>query len=217
MTSSHLKTMNQETDKLGALIILSGPSGAGKSTVCGHLFPRLKRLKFSVSCTTRAPRTGEVDGVHYHFLSIDEFKKRVDAGEFLEWAEVHGNYYGTLVNEVAPHILAGEDVILDIDVQGQAQIVENIRLHPDWGNALTTVFLIPPSYAILEQRLRGRGTESEESILRRLENAKKEMKQWRCYDYIIVNNDAVEAADELEAIIHAAHCRTITMKKEPWT
>ena len=208
---------NMETTKLGALVVLSGPSGAGKSTVCGHLFPRLKHLKFSVSCTTRAPRTGETDGVHYHFLSVDDFKKRVDAGEFLEWAEVHGNYYGTLVSEVAPHILNGDDVILDIDVQGQAQIVEKIRSHADWGAALATVFLAPPSFEILEQRLRGRGTESEEAIVRRLGNARHEMELWRRYDYVIINDDAVKAADELEAIFTAAHCRTATMRKEPWT
>ena len=206
-----------ETAKLGALVVLSGPSGAGKSTVCGHLFPRLERLKFSVSCTTRAPRPGETDGVHYHFLTVDEFKKRVAAGDFLEWAEVHGNYYGTLVCEVAPHILNGDDVILDIDVQGQEQIVEKIKSHADWGNSLVTVFLTPPSFAILEQRLRGRGTDSEEAIVRRLGNARREMELWRRYDYVIINDDAVKAADELEAIIMASHCRTVTMKKEPWT
>ncbi len=206
-----------DTTNLGALVILSGPSGAGKSTVCGHLFPRLERLRFSVSCTTRAPRPGEIDGVHYHFLSVDEFKRRVASGDFLEWAEVHGNYYGTLVSEVAPHVLNGDDVILDIDVQGQAQIVEKIRSHADWGSALVTVFLAPPSFAVLEQRLRGRGTDTEEAIVRRLGNARREMELWRRYDYVIVNDDAVKAADELEAIIRAAHCRTVTMKKEPWT
>ena len=142
--------------------------------------------------------------------------KRVEAGDFLEWAEVHGNCYGTLISEVAPHILAGDDVILDIDVQGQAQIVKQIQSHQDWGNALVTVFLAPPSMTVLEQRLRGRATDSEAAIVRRLGNARMELAQWRQYDYVIVNEDAVQAADRLEAIITAAHCRTSTLNSEPW-
>jgi len=201
---------------LGALVILSGPSGAGKSTVCGHLFPRLKQLQFSVSCTTRQPRTGEQDGVHYHFLSKEEFMRRVEAGDFLEWAEVHGNCYGTLISEVAPRIQAGNDVILDIDVQGHDKIVASIGKHPEWAASLVTVFLCPPSREELERRLRGRGTDSEDAIRTRLGNALGEMQKWNTYDYVVVNDDAVKAADQLEAIITSAHCRTATQNQEPW-
>lgn len=202
--------------KLGALVIVSGPSGAGKSTVCGDLLTRMPDIHFSISCTTRAPRGAEVDGVDYHFLTVEAFKEKIANGEFLEWAEVHGNYYGTLVSEVAPRILAGEDVILDIDVQGQAQVVSSIRSYKEWGGALVSVFLGPPSLAVLEQRLRGRKTDSEEAIVKRLGNARCEMEQWRHYDYVIVNHDSECASRELEAIIVAAHCRTATQQGEPW-
>lgn len=205
-----------ERRRLGALVILSGPSGVGKSTVCRELFPRLARLRFSVSCTTRQPREGEVDGVHYHFLTREAFMARVAAGEFLEWAEVHGNCYGTLVSEVAPRLLAGDDVMLDIDVQGHEQLVARVRSQPDWGSALVSVFLAPPSFAVLEARLRGRATDSEETILRRLANARGELAQWRKYDYVIVNDDAAAAASRLEAVITAAHCRTGVQQEEPW-
>lgn len=202
--------------RLGALVILSGPSGVGKSTVCKELFPRLKRLRFSVSCTTRQPRVGEIDGVHYHFLSQEAFRERVAAGEFLEWAEVHGNCYGTLISEVAPHLLAGDDVMLDIDVQGHDQLVAKVRSCSEWGQALVSVFLAPPSFAVLEGRLRGRATDSEETILKRLANARGELAQWRKYDYVIVNDDAAGAADRLEAVLNAAHCRTSVQLEEPW-
>lgn len=204
-----------KASRMGSVVIMSGPSGAGKSTVCQKMFARRSGIGFSVSCTTRQPRPGEIDGVHYYFLTMEEFKKRVTAGEFLEWAEVHGNCYGTLLSEVGPRVMAGEDVVLDIDVQGHDQIVERIRQQP-WGAALLSVFLVPPSYAELERRLRGRGTDSEEAIIRRLGNAKGEMQHWRDYDYVVVNGDAEEASREFEAIIMAAHCRTATQWKEPW-
>ena len=202
--------------KLGALIILSGPSGAGKSTVCGHVLPKYPKMGFSISCTTRAPRGQEVDGVDYHFLDVETFRQKVAKGDFLEWAEVHGNYYGTLVSEVAPRIQAGEDVILDIDVQGHGKVLESLQRHGDWARAVISVFIVPPSRAVLEERLRGRKTDSEEAIVKRLGNAQREMACWREYDYVIVNSDAQEAARELEAIIVASHCRTATQLEEPW-
>ena len=186
--------------RLGTAIILSGPSGVGKSTVCSFLFKKYTDLKFSVSCTTRAPRPGEVDGVAYHFLTVDDFKRRIDAGDFLEWAEVHGNYYGTLKQ----------------DVQGMRLVHQSAQSDPRLAASFITVFLAPPSLAALEQRLRGRGTETEESIRKRLGNAAKELAAWREYDSIVVNDVAEQAADRLDAILTAAHARTATCLEEPW-
>ncbi|MBR5839256.1 MAG: guanylate kinase [Victivallales bacterium] len=202
--------------RLGTAIILSGPSGVGKSTVCSFLFKKYAELKFSVSCTTRAPRPGEVDGVAYHFLTIDEFKRRIDAGDFLEWAEVHGNYYGTLKQEVKPRVINGQDIILDIDVQGMRLVRKSVLSEPEWSPSVISVFLAPPSLAALEQRLRGRGTETEESIQKRLGNAAKELAAWREYDYIVVNDVAEQAANRLDAILTAAHARTATRLEAPW-
>lgn len=202
--------------RLGTAIILSGPSGVGKSTVCSFLFKKYAELQFSVSCTTRAPRPGEVDGVAYHFLTIDDFKRRIDAGDFLEWAEVHGNYYGTLKQEVKPRVLNGQDIILDIDVQGMRLVRKSVLSEPEWGPSVISVFLAPPSLAALEQRLRGRGTETEESIQKRLGNAAKELAAWREYDYIVVNDVAEQAAARLDAILTAAHGRTATCTEAPW-
>ena len=202
--------------RLGTAIILSGPSGVGKSTVCSFLFKKYTDLKFSVSCTTRAPRPGEVDGVAYHFLTVDDFKRRIDAGDFLEWAEVHGNYYGTLKQEVLPRILNGQDIILDIDVQGMRLVRQPAQSDPRLAASFIPVFLAPPSLAALEQRLRGRGTETEESIRKRLGNAAKELAAWREYDSIVVNDVAEQAADRLDAILTAAHARTATCLEEPW-
>ena len=201
---------------IGTAIILSGPSGVGKSTVCSFLFKKYPELKFSVSCTTRAPRPGEVDGVAYHFLSIDDFKRRIDTGDFLEWAEVHGNYYGTLKQEVKPRVINGQDIILDIDVQGMRLVRKSVLSEPEWGSSVISVFLAPPSLAALEQRLRGRGTETEESIQKRLGNAAKELAAWREYDYSVVNDVAEQAAARLDAILTAAHARTATCLEAPW-
>ena len=201
---------------LGTAIILSGPSGVGKSTVCSFLFKKYTDLQFSVSCTTRSPRPGEIDGVAYHFLTVDDFKQRIDAGDFLEWAEVHGNYYGTLKQEVKPRVVNGLDIILDIDVQGMRLVRKSVQTEPEWGPSVISVFLAPPSIAALEQRLRGRGTETEESIQKRLGNAAKELAAWREYDYIIINDIAEQAAARLDAILTAAHARTATCRETPW-
>jgi len=201
---------------LGTAIILSGPSGVGKSTVCSYLFKKYADLQFSVSCTTRAPRPGEIDGKAYHFLSVDDFKRRIDENAFLEWAEVHGNYYGTLKQEVKPRVLNGQDIILDIDVQGMRLVRQSVLSEPEFGPSFITVFLAPPSLTALEQRLRGRGTETEESIKKRLGNAAKELAAWREYDYIVVNDIAEEAANRLDAILTAAHARTATCLEAPW-
>ena len=194
-----------DSGRPGCLVVLSGPSGAGKSTVCKAVQNVLPRLHFSVSCTTRDPREGETEGVDYHFVSPDEFLRRRAAGEFLESAEVHGNWYGTLLEEVETRILAGIDVLLDIDVQGARQVRSNLA-----GTALassaTFVFFGPPSLAELERRLRDRGSETEDAITRRLANARDEMAAWQEYDFLIINETVVTAAGELRAILIASHC-----------
>ena len=207
--------MNQGNN-IGVAVVFSGPSGVGKSTVCRHLTGLLPEFHFSVSCTTRAPRPGETDGREYYFLSREEFLARQAAGEFLEYAEVHGNYYGTLRRELEPRILAGGDVILDIDVQGARLARQALAGKPDLAAALLLVFLAPPSMAELERRLRGRQTETEDAIRHRLANAAREMAAWREYDYVIVNDEAPMAAEKLAAIVRAAHCRCALMRKEPW-
>jgi guanylate kinase len=169
------------------LIIVSGPSGSGKSTVIQHLLADLSLpLRLSVSATTRLPRTGEQDGREYHFWTRDRFELARSQGAFLEWAEVHGNYYGTLRSEVEPYRRQGQIVLLDIDVQGAKQVREQC---PD----VVTVFLRAPSLEVLEQRLRERGTEAEASIQRRLANARSELAHAGEYQYQ-VNNDSLEYA-----------------------
>lgn len=199
--------------RLGTALVVSGPSGAGKSTVCKQVLAG-HRMHFSVSCTTRAPRAGETDGREYFFLSRSVFEEKIAANAFLEHAEVHGNYYGTLRSEVEPWLERGEDVLLDIDVQGARQIRERARGSLT-GRRAAFVFLAPPSLAVLEQRLRGRQTDSEEVILRRLANARREMTAWRDYDYLVVNDTVERAVAEMTAILDAAHCATSAVEWDP--
>jgi len=185
----------------GILFVLSAPSGGGKSTILKKVMADLPGLVFSVSHTTRPPRPGEKDGQDYHFVSREDFliiQQRNPSG-FLEWAEVHGNLYGTSREEVTQHLQAGRDVVLDIDVQGATQVVEAVDP--------VTVFITPPSLVELEQRLRGRGTESEENIALRLDNAKKELSQRDKYQYLVVNDQISEAVESLRAVIIAERCR----------
>lgn len=187
----------------GVAIIMSGPSGAGKSTVCHILLKEDQNLTFSVSCTTRQPRAGEQDGVDYHFLSREEFEKRIAEGDLLEYAEVHGNYYGTLKSAVLDQVQQGKSVLIDIDVQGQRLIRKACELDADLDSASVFVFFAPPSYKDLESRLRGRGTEDEESLNKRLANAKGELEAWSEYDYMLINHKPEQAAAELRAVIDA--------------
>ena len=184
----------------GLLIILSAPSGAGKSTLARELLKRDARLGFSISATTRAPRPGEEHGRDYYFIGADEFRAKIAAGEFLEWAQVHNNYYGTLQGEVAAMRAAGRDVLLDIDVQGGLQLKGQ-------GQEGLFLFIAPPSMLVLEQRLRGRGTNSDEDIRVRLANAQAEMDRRHEYDAVIVNDEVERALDELQRVITAARKR----------
>lgn len=183
----------------GFLLIISAPSGTGKSTVCRRLLERDRTLRYSVSCTTRAPRPGETDGRHYFFLSEAEFKRKVRHDEFLEWAVVHGTYYGTPRRFIEREIRAGRVVVLAIDVQGAA----SIRRRERDG---VTVFLLPPSWESLERRLKAR-RDTRETIERRLGGARAELKRAPEYDYWVVNDSLSEAVRQVECIIAAERRR----------
>ncbi|MEN8254599.1 MAG: guanylate kinase [Verrucomicrobiota bacterium] len=186
------------------MIVVSAPSGAGKSTLCDRLVDEFPEVVYSVSCTTRAPRGDEKDGVHYYFLSKKEFKARIKNGEFLEHAKVHGNFYGTLEDTVLFTMEEGNHVLLDIDVQGVRQIREAlVRLDPrnPIRCGFTDIFISPPSMEELEQRLRGRGTDEEKAIRKRLENAKAEMDCAAEYSFQIVNDDLETAYAELKGVV----------------
>ncbi|MBU0961372.1 MAG: guanylate kinase [Proteobacteria bacterium] len=185
----------------GQLFILSAPSGAGKTTLLKKVMARVPGLAFSVSHTTRSPRSGEKNGVDYHFVSVQEFQAMRDQGLFLEWAEVHGNFYGTSRPAVMKQLEQGQDIILDIDVQGAAIIAKDKTV------AAVSVFIAPPTLLELERRLRGRGTDSQETIELRLKNAAWEMAAAPAYDYLVINDSLEEAASTLQAVIIAERSR----------
>lgn len=180
----------------GLLLILSGPSGAGKGTVVKRLLSEDPGVRFSVSATTRAPRPGEAEGREYHFLSKERFREMAEAGEMLEYAEYCGNCYGTPLGPILEWTSQGLDVLLDIEVQGGAQVKE---LRPD----AVGIFILPPSLKELERRLRERGTESEEKIRKRLETARAEIPRAHCYDYIVVNDTVESAVGQIRTIMAA--------------
>lgn len=187
--------------KQGVLLVISAPSGAGKLTLLNKVREsQAGSFVTTVSATTRAPRTGETEGKDYYFLDRKTFEERRGAGEFAEWAEVHGNLYGTLNSELDRCLATGKDVILELDVQGMESLKE---LRHD----VVTVFLMPPSLEVLEARLRNRGTDEDDVIALRLKNAGDEMAQRHGFDYIVVNDKIDQAASELEAIIRAERCR----------
>lgn len=194
--------------RLGMALIVSGPSGAGKSTVCGKLRKKRPELEFSVSCTTREPRMGEINGKDYYFIDRKEFQRRVENNEFLEHADVHGNFYGTLKSEIIGRVENGKDVLLDIDVQGAIQVRESSKKSSLLGKCSEYVFLGPPSFEELERRLRSRGTEKEEAVRKRLDNAKSELEHWKDYDYLIINEDVDRAVKDMENLIDMLHRST---------
>ena len=184
----------------GKTFIISGPSGVGKSTILHKLFERRKNLYFSVSATTRAPREGEQDGVHYHFRTVEEFLSMIAENAFLEHAEFVGNYYGTPARYVDEAMDRGDDVILDIELQGADQVHAK---RPE----VVRIFILPPSMEELERRLVSRGTETPEKIRGRLERARVEFESVHTYDYIVINDEVEHSVRELDAIMTAEHCR----------
>ncbi len=185
----------------GTLFVVAAPSGAGKSSLVAALLAREPGITLSVSHTTRAPRAHEVDGQHYHFVQSDEFARGIASGIFLEHAEVHGNLYGTSQANVQVLLAQGRDVLLEIDWQGAEQIRRN-------QSDCVSVFILPPSRAELERRLRGRASDSEEVIERRLRNSRGEIAQAREFDYILVNDVFADALDNLQAIVRAVRQRS---------
>jgi len=183
----------------GRLFIISAPSGVGKSTIIRRAIAACPKLQFSVSCTTRPIRSGEVAGKDYYFLSMEEFQRGISSGRFLEWAEVHGHLYGTDRRIIERWLKAGDDVLLDIDVQGARLVRCN---YP----AAKTIFVLPPSMHVLEKRLRNRATETAEQFAIRLAAARREILESPWFDYIIINDNLEEAVEDLKAIIRA--CRS---------
>lgn len=176
------------------LFVISGPSGAGKGTLVSRVREQRSNLGLTVSATTRSPRDGEVDGVNYYFLSKEEFKRRIDEGAFVEWAEVHGNYYGTLVSEVESKLSSGSSLVLEIDVQGALNVKKRF---PD----AILIFIKPPSLEALKERLVGRGSETPESLALRLKDASYEMDLADRYDAVLVNDDLEQATTELAELL----------------
>lgn len=196
--------MTASTSRRGLLIILSSPSGAGKSTLTRKLRDWDPTIRFSVSATTRQPRPGEEDGVHYHFLTEDHFKRDVAEGEMLEHAHVFGNFYGSPKGPVQTAIDGGEDVLFDIDWQG-AQQIRNSAL----GAHTLSVFILPPSIKELHRRLVSRGQDSDEVIAKRMQKSWDEISHWGSYDYVLVNDDLDKTAEELTTIVSATRLRRL--------
>lgn len=184
-------------NRRGVLFVLSSPSGAGKTTISRMMLDADSDIALSISATTRPPRPGEVDGVHYHFVDTERFKKMATDGEFLEWAHVFGHRYGTPRAPVEELLAAGKDVLFDIDWQGAQQ------LYQEAGPDVVRVFVLPPTMEELERRLRSRGTDSDEVIAARMERAANEISHWDGYDYVLVNDDVDGCFDEVRAILRA--------------
>lgn len=193
----------------GNLYIVAAPSGAGKTTLVRRLLAEDSAIRLSISYTTRAPRTGEENGREYHFVDVATFKKMIAQGDFLEWAEVHGNFYGTSKSWISSEMAAGRDVLLEIDWQGAQQV----RQH--FPQAIG-VFILPPSLEVLAQRLRGRGTDAEEVIARRLAAAGEEMRHVGEFDYVIINDDLEQALADLLAVSRATRL-TFTQQQQRYT
>lgn len=203
-------------ERSGNLIVISGPSGVGKSTLVKQARQVLPQLEFSVSCTTRQPRAGEVDGKDYFFLSEAEFENRVKQGEFLEYAGVFAHRYGTLKSEVISRLQRGADVILDIDVQGAKQIRQAAAEAPEIARAAQFIMIVPPDMATLSARLAGRNSETPESLKLRLAGAQSELSNFRIYDYLVVNDDLETARNELIMLLKTMKMRTNIVKGEPF-
>lgn len=185
----------------GNLIIVSGPSGAGKSVLATSVLRQMPRLRFSISFTTREPRGSERDGIEYHFVDENTFRSLIERGEFLEWAEVYGHYYGTSRRFVDDCLAGGEDVLLDVDVQGAGAIRERRK-------ESISVFIMPPSYQVLRERLEKRSLDKDYVIEQRLQIACREISQYSKYDYLVINDDLENSIQELRAIVLGSRCRS---------
>ena len=184
----------------GLLMVVSGPSGTGKGTVCSELLAQAEDLAYSISATTRQPRAGEVDGKNYYFMDKADFEQKIAEGGFLEYANVYGNYYGTPLGKIEERLAKGEDILLEIDTQGALNVMKKC---PDG----LFIFLVPPSLAELERRIRGRGSETEESLQKRMGSACKEIEDGKKYSYVVVNDTVKHAVQRIMAIRAAEHCR----------
>jgi guanylate kinase len=184
----------------GILFVVSSPSGGGKGTLIRRVLGAVPGLSYSVSWTTRAPRPGEQDGVNYHFVTLEEFERMREAGGFLEWAVVHGNFYGTARSVVAQELSEGHDIILEIDVQG-AEVVR--RTMTD----VVSIFILPPSLSVLRERLTARMTERPEELALRLRNAPAEVEQYRHFDYLVLNDEVDRASQLLASVVYAERAR----------
>jgi guanylate kinase len=195
------KNIKKKKISKGSLFIVSAPSGAGKTTLCHKLVKKLPKLEHSISYTTRPSRKGEKNGLHYHFVTKNAFMKMKDKGEFAEWAMVHGNLYGTSIKKLNESNSRGYDIILDIDVQGAAQMRRKFK-------DASYIFILPPSRKVLKERLSGRKTDSKEVVKKRLNIAVHEMSEYATYDYIVINNELKDAVRELESIIISSRLAT---------
>jgi guanylate kinase len=198
--------LNDSDIPRGILFVISSPSGGGKGTLIRRVLDDVPDLSYSVSFTTRAPRQGEVDGREYFFVTQPVFEGMVAEGEFLEWACVHGNLYGTAKRQVAEETAAGTDIVLEVDVQGAAS-VRQLALDS------VSIFILPPSYEVLRERLIARGTDGPEELEMRLRSAPEELRQYEAFDYVIINEEIDRAASQLAAIIHAERARRV--RQEP--
>lgn len=185
------------------MLVLSSPSGAGKSTIARNLLESDSSLELSISVTTRARRGSEIDGVHYHFISMRDFERLRDSDALLEWAEVHGNYYGTPREPAEAAMSQGRDMLFDIDWQGTVQVKEKL------GDDVVSIFILPPTMAELEARLKRRAEDSAEAIARRLANARLEIAEWSRFDYVILNDDLNAAYADVLAILRAERLKRV--------
>ena len=195
-------------EKKGAILILSGPSGCGKSTLLNEVYKDISDYYFSISTTTRDPREGETHGVEYFFTTKEEFEKDIENGDFLEYANVHGNYYGTSLKPVKAALSEGKLVIFDIDVQGHELVREQLN------DVVTSVFITTPNLTELENRLNSRATDAQDVIEKRIKNAKGEIEHFRTYDYLIINDNLEEASKQLVSIANIARVKAQLFDKE---